>query len=74
MTQIKDVQDMAIRVRSFFATRYDKVPLNILFAALLTVAAEIAHSQGMSNVEFRRVCRDVYRAQEEDFQNANSIP
>jgi len=59
--------DMAARIRGYIIAQYQLEPLEHTFTALLLLAAEIAHSQGMSNVVFRRTARDVYNAAKEEY-------
>ncbi len=58
---------MAGRIRGYISTQYPDDPLNHIFTALLLIAAEIAHSQQMSNVAFRRTARDVYNIAQGDY-------
>ncbi len=54
-------------IEQYLFRHHGDYPLRILFAALLLIAAKIAHAEGMSNHEFRRIARDVYNAQKEEF-------
>ena len=66
---IKKTVEVAARFRGFIAQRFPEEPLENIFAALLLVAAECAHSQGMTNLEFRRTARDVYSEQLKAFED-----
>lgn len=62
--------EVAARVRGYVLTRFGEEPLNTVYAALLMVAAEIAHSQGVKNIDFRRQAREVYRVQLSAYQES----
>ena len=60
--------DLADKLEQYLFRVHGHVDLRILFTSLLLVSSKIAHSQGMSNVEFRRIARDVYRHQEKEYE------
>lgn len=70
LSNVERTMEVAARVRAYIFQRYPEEPLENVFSGLLMVAAEIAHSQKMSNLKFRQTARDVYRAQEEEFNEA----